>query len=58
VDTAYNYSYTADEILIDYGFSLDSLYCSTEDIGYVFAFKVNGVESPTNSIVKIDTALK
>ena len=57
VDTAYKY--TSAEILIDYGFSLGSyLYCSTEDIDYVFAFTENGAESPKNSIVTIDTDSK
>jgi len=59
VDNAYNYSYTADDFSVDYGFSVESLYCSTENIGYVFAFFVNGVENATNnSIVTIDTDLK
>jgi hypothetical protein len=56
VDTVYKY--TSAEISIGYEFSVESLYCSTENIGYVFAFSVNGVKSATNSIVSIDTASK
>jgi len=50
--------FTTAEISIGYEFSLGSLLCSTDDIGYVFAFTVNGVESATNSIITIDTASK
>ena len=49
---------TSDEISIGYEFSLGSLLCSTEDIRYVFAFTVNGVESATNDLITIDTASK
>jgi len=52
VDTAY--IFTSAEISIGYEFSIKSLYCSTEDIGYAFAFTMNGDESAKNSIVKID----
>jgi len=56
VDIAYKN--TNPEISIDYGFSVGSLYCSTEDIGYAFAFFVNGVKSASNSMVTIDRASK
>jgi hypothetical protein len=57
VNTAY--SYTGDEISLGYEFSLEpSLYCSKEDIEYVFAFTVDGIQSATNSIVTIDEVSK
>ena len=53
-----SYTFTDAEISINYEFSLESNYCTTDDIGYVFAFSVNGVESATNSIITVDEASK
>jgi hypothetical protein len=54
VDTAY----TDAEISIGYEFSIESLYCTTKDIGYVFNFTVIGGENATNNLITIDTASK
>jgi len=56
VNTAY--VFTDAEITMSYEFSIESLYCSTEDIRYLFAFTENGVESATNRLFTIDTASK
>jgi len=56
VDTAYKF--TTAEISIGYEFSVRSVYCSTEDIGYAFTFTENGVESAKNGIITIDTDSK